>query len=200
MENKNFSHEESLLIINKMIERTQNNIQKGAGNRMIFWGAGIAAIAVANYILLQILPTPYHSYWVWAFTLVMSVFQTIFFKKQTLVKTHIDSIIQTTWITFGIGVYVFLMIVFGAFILHGKTLFWLITPVILLFWGMAMFITATSCKFSPFFWGATALWTGALFCVTLTGSPQQFLILAVCSVLGQMFPGIWINKKAKKDV
>ena len=55
METK-FTEQESLVIINEMINRTRNNIQKGSANSMIYNGYAVAFTAILNFILLLLLP------------------------------------------------------------------------------------------------------------------------------------------------
>ncbi|MDR2293050.1 MAG: hypothetical protein LBE11_06200, partial [Prevotellaceae bacterium] len=54
METK-FTEQESMEIITEMIHRARNNVQKGAGTFMVFWGSMVALTALLNIALIYIL-------------------------------------------------------------------------------------------------------------------------------------------------
>jgi hypothetical protein len=205
-----FSEQESLAIISKMIEQARNNFQKGAGNAFILNGCAVAFVALLNVLLVFILPNPNQSFWVWWLMVPVWFIDRMINKKQereALVKTHIDKIISVTWSTFGIAVYLFLFVVFG-YALSGNH--WricvLITPVMMIMAGTALFITAKACRFKPILTGAYIVWGGALCCLATYvlwhywSGVAQFVILAACMIMGFAVPGYKLNKAAQSHV
>jgi len=203
--NKILTEQESLNIINEMISQTREYFQKGAANASIFWGYYIAAIALLNFILLQIPDIARYSYSVWFLTIPgIFVSVSISRKKNILVKTHINTIINHIWIAFGISNVIFIGILYiSATAVTIPALPIIITPIILIMMGIAQYATAAACKFKLYVYSAMIFWTGALICALtyFTGrSDYQFIVMAVCMVAGFIIPGHILNSKAEKDV
>jgi hypothetical protein len=211
MEQK-FTEQESLAVISEMIDRARNNIQKGAGTFMIYWGSMVSIAALLNIALVFILhsmslPQNY-SFNIWWIMLPAWIGSFILDRKRdksAIVRSHIDNIISFVWRAFGISNVIFLSMIFG--LAHSlqeyNHFFYLINPVILLMTGIGEFVTAKSCRFRPFLSGAIAMWTGSLACALAVilfrgnGVLVQFLILAICMILGFVIPGYKLNKLAK---
>jgi len=203
--NKTLTEQESLNIINEMIYQTREYFQKGAANTSIFWGYYIAAIALFNFILLQIPDVASYSYYVWFLT-IPGAFISMYItrKKNTLVKTHINTIINRIWIAFGISVLIFIGTLYiSAVAANIPALPIVITPIILIMMGIAQYATAAACKFRLYVYSAMIFWSGALIC-TLTyfsgRSDYQFIVMAACMIIGFVIPGHILNSKAEKDV
>ena len=203
-----FSEKDSLRVINEMISQAKSNFQRGSLTVVLFWGYLISAIAIANFVLLQILNKPQQSFWVWCITLLGLVASMLIQRKadrSAIVKTHIDTIVKYTWFGFGIAVVIFFI---SLWILRMQFnvpfIFVTITPVIMLMCGMAQFITATACRYKTYYWGAATFWLGALVCVATTvifkKTDYQFLILAAAMVISFIIPNHILNSKMQKHV
>jgi len=212
METK-FSEQESMAVINEMIDRARNNFRRGSGNSMIFWGVSIAAIALANCLLLAFLKPKFenYSYSVWALCLPL-VFVDFYVNwkngRTKLVKTHIDSIIGSIWQGFLITYAIFLAAIFANYRADAWSgfLFIFITPFVLLLCGLCTYATAKACRFKPLIFGAIVFWAGFA-CWSVIAALNidvnknfQFIILAVCMLLGFVVPGIMLNKKSDGNV
>jgi hypothetical protein len=208
-----FTEQESLAVINEMIDRARNNFRKGSGNSMIFWGVSIAAIALANSLLLAFLKPEIrnYSYLVWALCLPLVLMDFYINWKNghtKLVKTHIDSIIGAIWQGFLITYAIFLASIFANYRADGwsSLLFTFITPFVLLLCGLCTYATAKACRFKPFLFGAIVFWAGFACWASMVifniadGETVPFFILAVCMLLGFVTPGIMLNKKSESDV
>ena len=198
---KNFNHEESLSLINEMIHRAQNNVQKKRQFSMIFWGYTIAVVAVLNYVLLHTLGNPVQSFWVWCLTFpawIISYFIHRHVNQSVKVKTYIDKLGHLIWNGYLFGVIVLLIIIFAAAIKHQlPAMFILITPVIMILIGISEFTTACIYRYKVWFWIAALFGVGAIVAVFLPND-LQFIILAVCMVLGFVVPGYILNHQLKK--
>ncbi|MDR3350039.1 MAG: hypothetical protein LBN98_00115 [Prevotellaceae bacterium] len=210
-----FTEQESLAVISEMIDRARNNVQKGAGTFMIFWGATVAAIALLNVALVCILwgmsVSANYSFHVW--WLMLPAWAVSFILKHktdrtAIVKTHIDKVISSVWKAFGISNAIFLLMVFGLSysLQEYKHFFYLINPIIILLTGISEFITANMCRFRPFLHGAIAMWAGSLACALMiilfgngNGVLAQFIIVAACMIIGFVIPGYKLNKLAKEN-
>jgi hypothetical protein len=210
METK-LTEQESLAIINEMIDQARNNVQKGSANSMIYNGYAVAIVAVLNFILLQILPDANKvlASWIWILMIPSILVDQYIIKRvnrSLMVKTQIDGIISTIWKGFSISVAILLILLFSmSFAFETWHYFALITPTIMIMIALAQFGMAKACRFKPFFWGAIGFWTGSLVCVFFTyfvlkRGDIQFLILALCMISGFVIPGNQLNKKAKENV
>ncbi|MCL2098793.1 MAG: hypothetical protein FWH23_08580 [Bacteroidales bacterium] len=205
-----FTEKESLSLINEMIAQARNNFQKGAGTSFIFYGYMVAFTALLNVVLLQVLPNPYLSFHVWWLMAPAGFVNRCIEKKlrsQAMLKTHIDSIIKTTWRGFAFAVVLLLIVIFGYGIAQkNHLLFVLITPMIMIMTGIAEYVTAKACRFKPVETGAYILWAGALACLasyvfcSCCSGIIQFFILALCMILAFVVPGYKMNKMAKEHV
>ena len=209
METK-FTEQESLAIINEMIDRARNNVQKTNSNRLIYNGCAVALVAILNFMLLKLLPEARQeqSYLVW-WLMVPSAFISKYIVNRTdrsaIVKTQIDGIISALWNGFGISNIVLLVILFAfATALDTWHYFAVITPIIMIMTALVEFGMAKACRFKPFFWGAIGFWIGALlaclFTFLLQDNAIQFPVLALCMILGFVVPGHQLNKLAKENV
>ncbi|MDR2764306.1 MAG: hypothetical protein LBB90_04680 [Tannerella sp.] len=212
----NLNHEQSLSLINEMIQRAKNNFREGSMSPMIFWGYLTAALAIVNYVLLQVLDCPQTSYRIWWLMLpawIVSFFVQRRRERKALIKTHLDRIIHSVWLGYVISVALFLAVIFAtAFMLKDSRLLLLITPVILLMVGMGEFVTAYTCRSRWWRWIAVMFWVSAMLCLIppdwiLSGDNRvanmyqghQLLIMAVCMIAGFVVPGHVENRKAKKS-
>jgi hypothetical protein len=210
-----FTEQESLAVISEMISRARNNVQKGAGTFMIYWGTMVAVAALLNIALAFILrgmslPVNY-SFNIWWIMLPAWIGSFILKQKRgrtAIVKSHIDHIISSVWTAFGISNIIFLSMIFTlSYSMHEyRHFFQLINPIILLMTGIGGYITARACRFRPFLHGAIAMWAGSAACalaviITANGSVLvQFVILAICMIIGFVIPGYKLNKLAKEHV
>ena len=202
-----FNHEESLSLINEMINRAQNNVKKEKTYSMIYWGYVTAVAAVINCVLLHTLNDPKQSFWIWSVTIpagIVSYFIERRFSRENFVKTHIDKIFSKLWVGYNISAAVIMVVLFSvAFKFEMHLIFFLVTPVILAMVGMAQF--ATACIFRSKMWYAIAalFWVGAIVCAFLTTGMRtvsmQFAVFAVCMILGYIVPGHIMNRQAKKN-
>ncbi|MDR0757055.1 MAG: hypothetical protein LBF85_04325 [Tannerella sp.] len=212
---KNFTEQESMEVITEMIHRARNNFNHNM-NVMIFWGYLVAATAIGNFILLHTLTNRVDAYLVWLLMfpgMIVSYFIRRRIDRTVIVKTHIDRIINATWLGHGISIFVFwgLITIFNNLTQNWNAAF-LITPVILVMLGLSEFVTAFVCRARQMKWVAIMCWTGAILCMlpiqwknvdghfvgTLYQGTQQ-LILAVCMIVGFVIPGHIINRKQKKN-
>jgi len=210
METK-FTEQESLAVINEMIDQARNNVQKGSANSMIYNGYAVAIVAVLDFILLYLLPESYKNSanWIWLL-MIPSSFISRYVQsrvdRSAIVKTQIDRIIHSLWNGFAISVAVLLSILFSMSLVYNTWhYFAAITPTIMIMVALAEFGVAKACRFKPFLWGAIGFWAGALFCVFFTffvlkNGSIQLLVLAVCMIWGFVIPGYKLNKLAKDNV
>ena len=198
----NLNHEQSLALISEMINRARNNVRKKGTFSMIYWGYLIAAVAIINGVLLHTMTDPDRSFRVWLITIPAVAVSYLIerrMRREALVKTHIDRIGGMVWFGFTISVVVFLMAI-HTFAIRNEMFrsLMLITPVIMTMLGTGQFATACIFRYKIGYALAALFWTGAVACA-FTGLDVQYIILAVCMILGFVVPGHILNRQAKKN-
>ena len=210
METK-LTEQESLTLIGEMIKQARNNFRKGSGNSMIYYGFTVSVMAFIQVILVFIFAksgiNPNQSNWIWCLMIPAIFVGRLIGKKverESMVKTHIDSIFSSIWNGYLYSTVMFLLVIFC--IGFGKKmydLFFLIIPVTLILIGFAEFVSARTGRFKPYLYGTVIMWLGALVCIALMWSPSpvvfQMLILAICMFFGFVIPGYQLNKLAKEE-
>ncbi|MDR0744156.1 MAG: hypothetical protein LBF05_07360, partial [Tannerella sp.] len=198
MESK-FTKQESMEIITEMINRARNNVRKGSANSMIFNGYAGAIIAIANFILLQLLPNEYlnYSYYIWCLMFPVWMIDHYIERKvdkTSMVKTDIDKIISSAWSGFTISIVIFMITLYAIVYTLGT---WqslvAITPIIMAMVAIPEFVMARTCRFKPFLWGAIVFWAGALLCIIIIcifkRGDLQLVIFAISMFFGFIIPG-----------
>jgi hypothetical protein len=211
MEQK-FTEQESLAVISEMIDRARNNIQKGAGTFMIYWGTMVAIAALLNIALVFLLHSmslsPKYSFHIWWMMLPAWIGSFLLERKKdrsAIVKSHIDKTVSSIWAAFGISMAIFLLMIFGFTysLKEYNYFFYLINPIIMLITAVGEYITAKICRFRPFLNGAIVMWTGSPVCALAVimfggdGVLVQFLVLAIGMIIGFVIPGYKLNQLAK---
>ncbi|MDR0421298.1 MAG: hypothetical protein LBH30_07630 [Prevotellaceae bacterium] len=212
---KKFTEQESLAIISEMIDRARNNVQKGSGTFMIYWGITVATVALLNIALIYILSSmsispnwAFHIWWIMLPAWIVSFTLRQKRDRSALVKSHIDNIVASLWLAFAISCAIFLFMIFGLVysLQEFNHFFYLINPIILLITGLGEFVTAKVCRFQPFLHGAIAMWAGSFACTlvvmlfkTGNGVLVQLLILAICMLVAFVIPGYKLNKSVKSN-
>jgi hypothetical protein len=199
---KNFNHEESLALINEMINRAQNNYQKNTMHSMIFWGYAVAFTAIINCILMHWLSNPNLSFLVWLVIIpgwIVTYFIDQHVAQITLVKTYFDKITHWVWRGFGIGTFLFVASIFVvAYRINDYDIMELITSVMMIMMGICEFVMGSIYRYKLWYYIAILFWVGAVSCAFLSVD-LQFIVLAACMILGFVIPGHLLNHKKKKN-
>ena len=218
---KQFSEQESLELINQMINSAKNNLQKGMGNVFLLWGYLVAFTSMVNLVLLVTLPdrNSHYAYFIW-YLMPVGLFFHYFLigriMKNSTVKTYVDKIMGYVWIAFTISVLVLVMAMIFATIMNSsgdqpnqfefmKWIHWIfMTPFMLILYGFALFVSGKAYQFKPLVIGAFICWTftAAIFIMVRTGffMEVQLVALFISVVAGFIIPGHLLNKKEQSHV
>jgi hypothetical protein len=190
-EEENLLPEESLLIINKMINSAKNKLADD-GFHLIFWGWLVMLCALTQYITLKL-----NYDWgalVWMLLPLGGIFSAVYGYKQAKtqkVKTHIDTYLGYLWGGFLIAM--FITLAFGY--AHGikSTYFFL-----MLLYGMATFISGGILNFKPLIFGSLFSFVFAILSVFL-GDIDQFLCISAALLCSYIIPGHLLKSKFKSQ-
>src|SRR6478672_3288171 len=142
-----FSPQESLAMIHKMIETAKNQFSEN-GHLYLLWGWVVLICSVAQFIMLSIFHYQYH-YMVWMLTWVAFIYQGFYLakkKRRERIRTYTDKIIGFVWIAFAI-----LMFLFGFLfgIELGNAYYKVMSPNFLALYGMPTFLSGIILRFKP---------------------------------------------------
>jgi len=191
---ENFSPEESLLVIQSMIDKTKNSVADKSFY-FLLWGWLVLIAALAQFVLKVIVQTPNHPV-VWNLMFVGVIASAVHGRKERgkiRVRTYIDENIATAWI--GIAIcQVLLIFIFSQF-----QIWQYCYSFYMLLYGIGCFITGRILKFAPLVWGAFSSWV-LVVVSTFVGYDYNILLLAAAILLSYIIPGHLLRKKYKNQL
>jgi hypothetical protein len=205
---KNLNEQEKLELINEMIVQARGNVQKGAGNVLLFVGYALVFTSLLVAALYHVLTPPWAANWAW---MVMFPVTFIAFymgnrqERKAFVRTHLDRIGTKIWVAFVCA----LMITQGILLAFaGLTdmpeVRILITPLTLVLTAAAQYVSGTVFRYRPMTVGGIILWVAAAasFAVVFTGMwpSVQMVVFAAGVAGGFIVPGHLLNRKSSGDV
>lgn len=189
--NENLNPEESLQIINSMINKAKNKLADD-GFHFIFWGWLVTLCALTYYITLKL--NIANGYWIWMLMPLGGIVSGVYGYKQgktQKVKTYIDTYLSYLWGAFIIAL--FITLVFGYANGLKSTYFFL-----MLLYGVATFITGGILNFKPLIYGSLFSFAFAILSVFL-GEIDQFLCISAALVLSYIIPGHLLRNKFRSQ-
>lgn len=180
----NFSPQQSLQLIQAMIEKTRTNI---GANRFyfLFWG-WLVFIAILLQFFLKVVLQYEHHYLVWL-SVLPAVLITIFYSRKyngRQYKTYVGESMSYLWIGIGISFFVLSFIITnmtkGGW-LHGY-------PFFILFYGLGTFVSGLILQFRPLIIGGIINWLLACACVFVVYD-YQLLMAAIAILTSYIIPG-----------
>ena len=195
-EQKEFSPQQSLAVIQSMIDTARNQFSEN-GHLYLLWGWVVLVCSIAQFVLLYYFDYPQH-YMVWMLTWAAFIYQTIYLirsKRREKVKTYADRLLGFVWMVF-----IIMMFLFGF--LFGRALgddyYKMITPGFLALYGMPTFLSGIVLRFRALIIGGICCW---LLSVLSNYIPHDFqlLLLAAAMISAWIIPGYLLRMKYKKE-
>jgi hypothetical protein len=189
---ENFSPEESLQIIQNMIDKAKDSVADKSFY-FLLWGWLVFIGALLQYTLKVIVRTEAHpmAWNIMFLGFIISIFHGVK-EKGRKVKTYVDDALRNIWICI---VIIQTLIVF-IFMRRGGwencyTLF-------ILLYSIGCFLTGRTLKFPPLVWGAIACWALAIIS-TFAGYDTNILLMATAILVSYIIPGYLLRKEHKKQ-
>lgn len=189
MENTSMTNEESLLIIQKMINQAKVNFKQSSFH-LLFWGWLIMITSLSNFIMLKFTDVQ-HPEFVWFSVfpgIVVSFVYGFVNGRRNKVTTYAESIYSWVWIGF---VITFFLI--SYFISFSPIL---ISSMSLVLAGYATFISGNILKFKPLIAGGILFWVGSIVAFLLSNE-YALLISSVSVLTGYIIPGHLLRNKVQ---
>lgn len=193
---ENFSPEESLDVIQSMINRAKNQFSEN-GDLYLLWGWWVFICSIAEYILLNYVHFEMHWIVWWTFIFIL-IYQFLYLKKKSRlqrVRTYTDHVIGYVWLTFLV---LMALLIFLVERLEPNKAD-LIDPAFLMLYGMPTFLSGIILKFRPLILGAIGCW---ILAVISTFIPSQYhlLLIPVAMLIAWIIPGYILRSMTKKTL
>jgi hypothetical protein len=190
-----FSPQESLAMIQKMIETAKNQFSEN-GHLYLVWGWVVLICSVAQFIMLSIFHYQNH-YMVWMLTWLAFIYQAFYLikeKRKERIKTYTDKIIGFVWIVFVIMMLLFAVLFGNAF---GNDYYKMMSPIFLALYGMPTFLSGIILRFKPLIIGGIGCWLLSI-AALYTPFDYQLLLLSAAMIIAWIIPGYMLRAKYKK--
>lgn len=194
MKEEKFSAEDSLRLIQSMIEKAKEDFSRNSFFYLL-WGWLIFIAALAQYVLMVIVEWPEH-YLVWNLMWVGGIVSFVYGAKsyrRERVKTYMSESMSL----FGIGTCISFSILVLVFSYHQAWYFAL--PVFLVLYGFCSFVGAAILRFAPLRWAAIGCWIISVVAVFVKYE-VQLLLMALAVLAAYIIPGYWIRAKEQKQI
>lgn len=192
---EDFSPQQSLQLIQSMIDKTKENI---SDNRIFFlmWG-WVTFIGIMGQFFLKVVLGYRHHYLVWLITIVAivaSIVYTIRHKKRQTVRTYVGEGMGYLWSGMAISFFV-LSFIFSFLDVKGSG--WtLCYPFFILMYGLGTFVSGKLLQFKPLVVGGISNWLLACAAVFFPFD-YQMLFAAAAILSSYLIPG-YLLKSARQ--
>jgi hypothetical protein len=195
MDKKNFTPEESLLLITKTIEETKQRFKEN-GHIIILWGVLTVVVFASQYIFSALgWYKKFDIIWTTILFPLGAIYTFIYVrktvKKNNLPKTLLSRVIGTMGWAMGLN-----LMILGF--LFGQQLGDAFAPVFIILLALSMIVTGASIKFKPLFIGGILL-NLIGFGTFLISRDYHGFSLMLGAVVGLIIPGILLNKANRKE-
>jgi len=186
------SHEDSLQLIKGMIQSAQNKMTDNSIHYLL-WGWLVSTAAILHFVLLKL---DYQNPWIaWPVLMTLGGISAgvIGYRdnKKATVKTYTDRLMTYVW--GGMVVCMFILLS------QGTHLDWeVVYPILMLFWGWALFISGGMVRFKPLMFGGALNWVLGIIGFYLTFE-NQLLLIAASMVFSYLVPGYLLRAKVKAN-
>jgi hypothetical protein len=192
-EPESFTPEESLRVIQTMIEKTKTTV---ADNSFYFllWGWLVFISAISQYTLKVIVRTDRNPEVWWL--MFIGIIGTAFYirrGRRRLVRTYVDEGFRNIWIVMGIAQTLIVFIFFRRSDWeHCYTIF-------ILTYSIGCYLTGRLLRFRPLVWGAILCWVLTIL-TTFVDEDMNILLLAAAVLGTYIIPGYLLRAKYKHQL
>ncbi|MBC7651769.1 MAG: hypothetical protein H7101_08470 [Deinococcales bacterium] len=196
--NTNFSPEQSLALIESMIQKAQNKFAEN-GHLYLLWGWVVFICGVLQFVLLHFFQYQDH-YRVWMITWLVVIYQIIYLnkkQKQKTITTYYDEVIGYVWISFVTAMFLIGFAITSASSIFSKY-YLLFTPCIIVLYGIPVFLSGILLRFKPLTYGAIGCWILSFVAsrsLVLLHYDYQLLFIPTAMLVAWIIPGYLMRKK-----
>ncbi|MFN8242668.1 MAG: hypothetical protein U0X40_01330 [Ferruginibacter sp.] len=192
MQQENFSPQDSLQLIQNMIDKTKDDMGDNAIH-FLLWGWTIFAACVGQFVLKNVFGFEKHYlvWWIIIPTMIAAVIIGLRQDKKQRISTYVGDSMKYLWTGMGISFFIL------AVILTRKP--WDITafPVYMLLYGTGTFISGQVLKFKPLTYGGLIAWAMAI-AAAFSNADYQLLFGAGSILASYIVPAYLLRSKMNK--
>jgi hypothetical protein len=191
MEKENFSPQESLQLIQNMIQKTRQDMGDNT-NHFLLWGWLTFIACTAQFVLKNVFHYPKH-YMVWFIIIpgaVISAYMGIREDRRQKANTYVGESMKFLWMGMGISFFVLSMIL-TRMGWHTN-----VFPFFILLYGLGTFISGKFLQFKPLVYGGMAAWVLAV-ASAYVSYDYQILFGAVAILVSYIIPAYMLRSKNK---
>ena len=206
MKEKEITSQESMAIINEMIQRSKTRLLIGDGNILLMWGYLIVGVSALVWILLALTHNPAMN-WFWFLSFIGGIATPIMARKhrdKAGVTTYADRICNAVWTTVGISSFVLVLLCLGFFLFVGKDAWSSMLMIPLLIVGFAETMQGIVIRENSLVWGGAVGLLAGLFTLCCISSGVLlyacwFMPMFIISfALMMIIPGHILNYKSRR--
>lgn len=175
------TEQESLAVISKMIKTAQNELEDDSFYYLI-WGWLVFIASVGNFVLMKM--ESELAFLPWAVLMPLGGVLTFIYsgkhEKKQKVRTYTEEVMKYVVIAFLVTLFITLSFMSKL----GLSTY----PIVLLIYGIWLFVSGGAIKFTPLIIGGIINWAAAIAAFFVTFD-FQLLILAIAVLLGYIIPG-----------
>ncbi|MBK6276000.1 MAG: hypothetical protein IPF58_15515 [Saprospirales bacterium] len=189
MEEKNITEQESLVIIQQMMNKTKEQLFDNS-NLFLLWGFAAFICTVTQYILIKINIQNSEAVWI-AMPIIAVIHIYIVIKQRSKIKvqTYNGNAISALWTAIG---FAFISIVFFA---SQKIN---ILPTIILLYAIGTFVTGKIIDFKPLVIGGSICFLLSIV-IAFIKDENHLLIMATAILISYIIPGFLLKKEYKNQ-
>lgn len=187
-----FNAQESLKVIDRMIAEARYRPSRAEGTITMLWGYLIMLGALGHWAL-DVLARWEYAPLAWLI-LIPGIIGTIAtrmkFRTEKRVRTYVHDLTAQVWLAFSVS-FVILYLFMQPTAIH-------FLPVVLLLYGICMWLQGALIRFKPYKYGAICCWAGGAVAFLLTVQ-DQLLVLALSVILGYILPGHVLAAQTRRE-
>ena len=195
MKEENISPEQSLQVIQSMIEKAKNQFSEN-GHLYLLWGWVVFFCSIAEFFLLKVVQYEKH-YYVWMACWLAVIYQFYYLRKQNReqkVKTYADTMIGFIWLSF----FILMMLVGISIGTAGELNYYKLTgPLFLAMYGVPTFLCGILLQFRPLIIGGIGCWVLSALS-HFVPNDYHMLLLSAAMVIAWIIPGYKLKRKNKQ--
>lgn len=192
MENKNITEQESLIIIQNMMNKTKEQLFDNS-TLFLLWGFASLICAITQYILIKM--QVLHSEAVWIAMPIIAVIHIYIIvkkRKEIKIETYNGNALSALWSAIGLA---FVCIAFIAPINHIQNT---LLPIIILLYAIGTFVTGKIIDFKPLIIGGFICF-GLAVAIGFVHDENQLLVLVAAILAAYIIPGILLRNAFKNQ-
>ncbi|MBK8352419.1 MAG: hypothetical protein IPL21_12255 [Saprospirales bacterium] len=189
MEEKNITEQESLVIIQQMMNKTKEQLFDNS-NLFLLWGFAAFICTVTQYILIKINIQNSEAVWI-AMPIIAVIHIYIVIKQRSKIKvqTYNGNAISALWTAIG---FAFISIVFFA---SQKIN---ILPTIILLYAIGTFVSGKIINFKPLVFGGYISFLLSI-AIAFIKDENQLILMAAAILISYIIPGFLLKKEYKNQ-